>query len=145
MDVYKLGKFENPTFIIIFATIASLCSMDILTTKYVISNSIGYESNELLSNALNNVFYLFKYFATILVVLGIALLCDIKHKNLELVSYITLISFYGIVVLNNLLVIFANTDLNLNLSKLFLIFASLFVFYSFVVTLSDKHKDNNKY
>jgi len=74
---------------------------------------------------------MFKYFATLSVVLGIAAIS--KNRKLEIVSYATLIAFYTIVVFNNMLVIFANTDLNLNLSKLFVVFFTIFlIIYTFL-------------
>ena len=118
-------------FVFAFSMIAVLCTLDIITTHYVISRLIGYESNEILASILGGWFYMFKYFATLSVVLGIAAIS--KNRKLEIVSYATLIAFYTIVVFNNMLVIFANTDLNLNLSKLFVVFFTIFlIIYTFL-------------
>lgn len=131
-----MKKFGDLTFVIVFAAIAILCTLDILTTNYVISSSIGYESNEVLANVLSDKFYMLKYFITLAVVVGIASICD-KHRNLEMTSYATLISFYSIIVLNNILVILANTDLNLNLFKLFIIFVFLFTLFNLLINAKE--------
>jgi hypothetical protein len=115
-----------------FTIIAVLCTLDILTTNHVISNSIGYESNEALAAVIGKEFYMFKYFTTLAIVAGIAHLCR-KNRNLEITSYTTLISFYSIIVLNNMAVIFANTDLNLNLLKLFIIFGFMFILFNLLI------------
>jgi len=115
-------------FIFAYTTIALLCTLDILTTHYVISNSIGYESNEILSSLIKNeIFYLVKYFLTILIVIGIAILCGNKYIRLKLISYLSIICFYFIVVLNNILVITMHIDLNLNLPSLFGLFSFIFI------------------
>ena len=122
-------------FVSVYTIIALLCTADILTTHYVISNSIGYESNELLSGLVGNeLFYFVKYFATLLIVVGIAYLCGEKYHRLKIVSYLSMICFYTIVVLNNILVITMHSDLNLNLPRLFAVF--LFIFT--LATLSTK-------
>jgi len=116
-----------------YATIASLCTLDILTTHYVISNSIGYESNEILSSLVSNeIFYFVKYFATILIVIGIASLCGKKYDRLRLVSYLSIVGFYTIVVLNNILVITVRSCLNLNLPRLFAVFSFIFFLLAFL-------------
>jgi len=131
--------FDNK-FILVYVTIASLCTTDILTTHYVISNSIGYESNELLSGLVGNaLFYFVKYFATLLMVVGIAYLCGERYYRLKVVSYLSMISFYAIVVLNNILVITVHSDLNLNLPRLFAVFSLVFI----LAALSTKNSKNS--
>jgi len=126
-------------FMLAFTIIASLCTVDILTTHYVISNSIGYESNELLSGLVGNeLFYFVKYFATLLIVVGIAYLCGKKYSRLKVVSYLSIIGFYTIVVLNNILVITVHSDLNLNLPRLFVLFSFVFI----LAALSTKNSKN---
>ena len=130
----------NPTFISIFIATAILCALDILTTNYAVSNAIGYESNMVLAGMLSRGFYMFKYFATLAIVVGIGGMCNGKHRKLEMTSYATLLSFYAIVVLNNMLEIFANTDLDLNLPKLFLIFGLLFILFGLVNAKRERSK-----
>ena len=123
-------------FILAYVTIASLCTLDILTTHYVISNSIGYESNEILSGLIGNeLFYFIKYFATVLIVIGIASLCGKKYDRLRLVSYLSIIGFYTIVVLNNILVITTHSSLNLNLPRLFAVFSFIFFLVTFLTKI----------
>ncbi len=111
-----------PTIILI------LCTLDILTTYHVLVNSIGYESNVLISSlVVSSYFYFAKFIATILIVLGIAIFCR-KDIKLKLASYLSIILFYTIVVLNNFAVILLHTDFGLNLPKLFLM---LFVIFGF--------------
>jgi len=69
-------------FVFAFSMIALLCTLDIITTHYVISRLIGYESNEILASILGGWFYMFKYFATLSVVLGIAAIS--KNRKLEI-------------------------------------------------------------
>ena len=135
MEIFKDNKF-----ILAFTIIALLCTLDVLTTHYVISNSIGYEGNELLSDLVSNeIFYFIKYFVTILMVIGIASLCGRKYIRLRLVSYLSIIGFYTIVVLNNILVITMRSDLNLNLPRLFAVFSFIFIL-AMVLTKDGSYK-----
>ncbi len=130
---------SDSKFISVYTIIALLCTADILTTHYAISNSIGYESNEILSGLVGNeLFYFIKYFATLLIVVGIAYLCGEKYHRLKIVGYLSMIGFYMIVFLNNILVITIHSDLNLNLPRLFAVF--LFVFT--LVSLFTKNSRN---
>lgn len=138
MEVMEI--FKDNKFILAFTIIALLCTLDVLTTHYVISNSIGYEGNELLSDLVSNeIFYFIKYFVTILMVIGIASLCGRKYIRLRLVSYLSIIGFYTIVVLNNILVITMRSDLNLNLPRLFAVFSFIFIL-AMVLTKDGSYK-----
>lgn len=138
MEVMEI--FKDNKFILAFTIIALLCTLDVLTTHYVISNSIGYEGNELLSDLVSNeIFYFIKYFVTILMVIGIASLCGRKYIRLILVSYLSIIGFYTIVVLNNILVITMRSDLNLNLPRLFAVFSFIFIL-AMVLTKDGSYK-----
>jgi len=125
---------KNAVFTKLFLLIIILCTLDIASTKYVITNSIGYESNYLIAPLISTPFFILKLLLTILVVFGIRKLCK-KEEKLEITSYITITLFYTIVVLNNLIVIFANIDFNLNTQKLFIIF---FLLYMLSTPLSAK-------
>jgi len=138
MEVMEI--LRDNKFILAFTIIALLCTLDVLTTHYVISNSIGYEGNELLSDLVSNeIFYFVKYFVTILMVIGIASLCGRKYIRLRLVSYLSIIGFYTIVVLNNILVITMRSDLNLNLPRLFAVFSFIFIL-AMVLTKDGSYK-----
>ncbi|MDF2956184.1 MAG: hypothetical protein OD815_001800 [Candidatus Alkanophagales archaeon MCA70_species_2] len=138
MEVMEI--LRDNKFILVFTIIALLCTLDVLTTHYVISNSIGYEGNELLSDLVSNeIFYFVKYFVTILMVIGIASLCGRKYIRLRLVSYLSIIGFYTIVVLNNILVITMRSDLNLNLPRLFAVFSFIFIL-AMVLTKDGSYK-----
>lgn len=142
MEVMEI--FRDNKFILAFTIIASLCTLDILTTHYVVSNSIGYEGNELLSGLVGNeIFYFAKYFATVLMVIGIASLCGEKYIRLRHASYLSIIGFYTIVVLNNILVITVRSDLNLNLSRLFVVFSFIFIL-AMALTKDDSYKKSSK-
>ena len=127
----NLGKFESNTLVTSFVVIAVLCSMSIL------SEGQSHISNTIFNTSEN---WYFTLDVIVVVFLFVAITYNIKHKNLEIVCHTTLISFYGIVVLNNLLVIVANTGLRLNLQKLFVLFAGLFVFYSFAINFESSLK-----
>lgn len=103
--------------------VIALCLADILTTEYVVGNGIGYESNEILAPMLGFHVYAAKLALAVLTVLTIERVADVRFR---LASYSTLLSFYTLVVVNNILVIAQNTDLNLNLGRLFVLFAAIF-------------------
>ncbi len=122
------SKFGEWYFLMSFTVIALLCTADVATTVYTISNSIGYESNALIAGLVKSpLFYYIKYFTTISIVILISAMCGERYRRLEVISFVTLASFYAIVVVNNLLVIFASSDLDLSIEKLFVIFFAMFV------------------
>ncbi len=108
----------------ISAAIFTLCLADVVSTNYVVTSGIGYESNEVLAPVLGLHIYVIK------LAFMAATLAAIAKANmsirLKLASYSTLLTFYTLVVVNNALVIFRNTDLNLNLGKLLIVFAAIF-------------------
>ncbi|WP_202319105.1 DUF5658 family protein [Archaeoglobus neptunius] len=110
--------------------VVALCMADVLTTEYVIGSGIGYESNEILAPVIGYPIYAVKLVFAILTVLAIEKVADVR---LKFASYSTLLSFYILVVINNTLVILWNTDLNLDLGRLFAIFAAIFVVNMFVL------------
>ncbi len=106
------------------AIIVALCLADIASTNYVITSGIGYESNEVLAPLIGPNLYALKLVFTIATVLAIARVRMELH--LKMACYSTLIAFYTIDVSNNLLVVFQNRDLHLNLGKLLLVFGAIF-------------------
>jgi len=68
--------------------------------------------------------YILKLALPALTVLAIARV-DMDAR-LKFASYSTLIAFYTLVVVNNILVIVHNVDLDLNLGRLFVLFAAIF-------------------
>ncbi|MCS7119548.1 MAG: DUF5658 family protein [Archaeoglobaceae archaeon] len=117
----------NKPFITIFCILSLLSTLDIITTHYVISNGVGYESNELISNFVGEIyFYFLKFFLTIAIIWLVAILYYSKSKEEVYSGLLALAIFYSIVVLNNSLVIFYNVDLDLNFAKLLLCFILIY-------------------
>ena len=110
--------------LVVGIAVVILCLMDVLTTEYVITSGIGYESNEILAPVLGFPIYILKLALPALTVLAIAK-ADMDAR-LKFASYSTLIAFYTLVVVNNILVIVHNVDLDLNLGRLFVLFAAIF-------------------
>ena len=110
--------------LVVGIAVVILCLMDVLTTEYVITSGIGYESNEILAPVLGFPIYILKLALPALTVLAIAK-ADMDAR-LKFASYSTLIAFYTLVVVNNILVIVHNVDLNLNLGKLLMLFTAIF-------------------
>lgn len=109
-----------PTFVLFLSVI------DAFTTWYVVTNGIGYETNAAIAWATNNVeFYLLKVIITALMLYGIASFCN-GYEKLRMVSFTSIAIFYSIIVLNNIMAIVAGIDLNLNLTKNFILFGAIF-------------------
>ncbi len=114
-----------PTFVLFLSVI------DAFTTRYVVTNGIGYETNAAIAWATNNVeFYLLKVIITALMLYGIASFCD-GYEKLRMVSFTSIAIFYSMIVLNNVMVIVTGIDLNLNLTKNFILFGAIFVLSNF--------------
>jgi len=114
-----------PTFVLFLSVI------DAFTTWYVVTNGIGYETNAAIAWATNNVeFYLLKVIITALMLYGIASFCN-GYEKLRMVSFTSIAIFYSIIVLNNIMAIVAGIDLNLNLTKNFILFGAIFALSNF--------------
>lgn len=114
-----------PTFVLFLSVI------DALTTWYVVTIGIGYETNAAIAWATNNVeFYLLKVIITALMLYGIASFCN-GYEKLRMVSFTSIAIFYSIIVLNNIMAIVAGIDLNLNLTKNFILFGAIFALSNF--------------
>ena len=106
--------------------ILTLCLADSATTWAVVSGKIGYEANSAIAGFVGYpLFHAVKLVATLMVLYGIHAVTR-ENRKLELVSYLTILIFYALVVANNLCVYVLKSGFGLSLPKLFVIFSTVF-------------------
>jgi len=110
----------------IAAAIVLLCLADSLTTWAVISGKVGYEANSAIAGIVEYPFFhVVKLIATLIVLYGIHGITK-NDRKLELVSYLTILIFYTVVVANNICVYVFKCGFGLSLSKLLAVFSVVF-------------------
>jgi len=108
--------------LVLSACIALLCIADSITTLAVINGRVGYEANTIISSfASIPAFHIAKLGITLLILYGIHRLCR-RDTDLEVASYITLLVFYVLIVLNNLCVYYLKFGFGFNPVKLLVSF-----------------------
>ncbi|OFV67083.1 MAG: membrane protein [Candidatus Syntrophoarchaeum caldarius] len=106
-----------------FAIIILLDTVDCISTRYAIGNSLGHEVNPFLIDIVNtNSFLLLKPTLITFTLFAIYKTSNIFHDdNLTFFAATELIILYALVCINNIMVLFLGVDLSLSFAKLILI------------------------
>ncbi len=122
------------------ALVAMLCLADSATTLAVINSRVGYEANSAIAGlVVYPAFHAFKFVLTVAILYAIHRIAR-GDPRLELASYVTLLTFYSLIVANNLCVYVLRVGFGFNLTKLFLVFSVIFgIAYGFVYTQTPHH------
>ncbi len=112
-----------------YVAVLALSAIDAITTMLAVGNDIGYEVNPFVKILLlNNNFLILKIAIT---GIAFAVATKILDKNLRVLKacYLSVITFYSLIIINNLGVITCSFDLNLDMGKMVAIVAVLFLLY----------------
>ncbi len=133
--VENTGEKISRKTIIAILVVLLLCIADSITTLLVLNSGKGYEANAAIAMfASIPAFHVVKFALTALVLYGIHRICK-NDEITEISSYLTLVLFYSLIVINNISVYLSGMGFSFNLPKmaaiLFGIFLSLYVYLTY--------------